>query len=145
MEVKDINGFDGNPYQLTLLLGEGDSDQMIGRLTSICSCIRGAKVFQSGLSIDIVPESSSKNNILNFFEKCGYDDKCFLIIGDCGQFGGNDYEMLNRENSLSVDHVSDDPYSCWNFAQPGLRNLEAMLFYLKHIEVSNNTFSIRGL
>ena len=145
MEVKDINGFDGNPYQLTLLLGEGDRDQMIGRLTSICSCIRGAKVFQSGHSIDIVPESSSKNNILDYFEKCGYDDRSFLIIGDCGQIGGNDYEMLSRDNSLSVDHVSDDPYSCWNFAKPGLRNLEAMLFYLQHIEVSNDTFSIRGI
>lgn len=58
----------------------------------------------------------------------------FIVMGDAGQFRGNDYELLNCPCALSVDRVSEQMGACWNFAKPGMRNLEATLYYLEHFE-----------
>ena len=128
-----VDGIDDrNPYQLTVMSAnriELDSLRaFIGNNTYL-------KVLQSSHSVDIIPPSSSKNNIFKWFEKSGLDVWDFLLVGDSGHEGGNDYELLSNPFSLSVDTVHKSMESCWNFASMGKRNLEATKEYLDRIEV----------
>lgn len=135
---------DQNPFQLTVLWDEHRGTFIQSQIKTVCSRIGGIKVFCSSHSMDIIPWTSSKNNILTYWSDRGYQEDDFLFIGDSGQIGGNDYEMLNRKYGLSVDRVSESPEFCWNYARPGMRNLEATCFYLEHIVYSNGGFFLKG-
>lgn len=63
-----------------------------------------------------------------------------LCIGDCGDVKGNDYLLLSTPYSLSVDKVSYSIDSCWNIAPAGKRGLEATIFYLRQLILSDGTF-----
>ncbi len=65
-----------------------------------------------------------------------------LRIGDAGQIGGNDFELLRDSCSLSADRVSDSLSCCWNFAPSGVRQVDATFFYLKLITVENGQAKI---
>ena len=65
-----------------------------------------------------------------------------LCIGDRGRFPGNDYELLSHTFALSVDEVSANASSGWNLAPPGCRGVAATLFYLAHIKLQADTFSL---
>ena len=65
-----------------------------------------------------------------------------MIIGDQGQFGGNDFEMLNQPYSLSVNRISTSITTCWNLSPPGLRGSKATLSLLKAIKIKDKTFQI---
>lgn len=133
---------DRNPYQLTVMsVGKGDLDSLrifIENNTQL-------KILQSSHSVDIIPRSSSKNNILKWFEERGMDSQDFLLMGDSGHEGGNDYELLSNPYGLSVDTVHKAMDSCWNFASMGKRNLEATKEYLDRIEVQGpGRFKLKG-
>ena len=139
--LKNVNVdgvIDKNPYQLSIILNDYHEDCYINYIVSLCSRIKGLKVLKSSHSIDIIPASSSKNNIFEYWNNWGYKKEDFLVIGDAGQIGGNDYELLEDNQGLSVDGVSSNPDTCWNFAKPGMRNLEATLYYLKKIKIKNS-------
>lgn len=93
------------------------------------------KIVASSHSVDVIEKNTSKKNIIGFL-KSKYEDlkieEC-LFIGDSGSYGGNDFEMLTM-NGLSVDLVSRQMDSCWNFAPLGKRQLEATLYYLQHMK-----------
>jgi hypothetical protein len=67
-------------------------------------------------------------------------DGTTLCIGDCGDVKGNDYLLLSTQYSLSVDKVSYSADSCWNIAPAGKRGLEATIFYLRQLILSDGTF-----
>lgn len=121
-----------NPYQLTLF---SKNLQTIHELKEWIISNTSLKIVQSSHSIDIIPNTSSKNNIMKEFKKLGMDDEDFLRIGDSGHLGGNDFELLSCEYGLSVDTVSSSMIGCWNFAKLGKRNLEATKEYLDMINV----------
>lgn len=141
----NVDGLDDqNPYQLTIM-ADGEEHLYWRLLKEQIAEMKDIKVISSSHSIDIVPLKSSKNNIFDYWANWGYDRDDFLIIGDSGQFGGNDYELLKNSCALSVDYVSEALESCWNFAHPGLRNLEATKSYLDMIETGNDgTFKLIG-
>lgn len=142
-----VDGLDDqNPYQLTIMSNGDCEEHLYWRLLKEqIAEMKDVKVLSSSHSIDIVPLESSKNNIFDYLGNWGYDRDDFLVIGDSGQFGGNDYELLKNSYALSVDYVSEAMDSCWNFAYPGLRNLEATQFYLDMIEtVNNGAFKLIG-
>ena len=137
---------DKNPYQLTLLLNSGQGRTYIEQIKEFCLGIKEIKVLSSSHSMDIIPQLSSKNNIFSCWKRLGLSKADFLAIGDAGQFGGNDYELLQSGYGLSVDGVSSAMDECWNFAKPGVRNLEATLYYLGKISLlENGRFVLRGL
>ena len=124
-----------NPYQLTALInGSLDTKSIYERLKYISN----VKLLRSEHSIDIVPKSSSKNNIFDFFSSMGKLADDFLRVGDSGAAGGNDFELLNTKLGLSVDLVSDFTDKCWNYAPLGYRNLEATLDLLQRISLLGN-------
>ena len=100
---------------------------------------------ESSHSVDVILTTSTKSDIVTFFtDKQLASAENFLFIGDSGQLGGNDFEMLKNQYSLSVDHVSQSQDTCWNFAPLGVRNEAATLFYLNHIIPSKeaHTFTV---
>ena len=136
---------DENPYQLTIVNATNIYNDLCAYITGeLFSSIKDVKILKSNHSIDIVPVTSKKNNIINYYKEFGEND--FLYLGDSGHVGGNDYELLNSENALSVDLVSNSMDYCWNFSPLGLRNLEATWFYFEKIKIRENSkFTIKGL
>lgn len=132
-----------NPYQLTLIKDElSISSAEFEFLKEQILEVKDIKAMETNHSIDIIPAQSSKRNI---FLACKNTEEEFLTIGDSGYLGGNDYELLNGDTSLSVDYVSDAFNSCWNYAKPSMRNLEATEFYLNMIDIQEDgTFCLKG-
>src|SRR5262249_31299692 len=88
------------------------------------------KVVASAHSIDIITASTTKRAVLDVIR-----DRCsgaVLAIGDQGQVGGNDFELLaSIRTTLSVDRCSADPTRCWNLDDKGHRGPNVLVRYLK--------------
>ena len=138
-----LNGIEKNPYQLTLIKDELSMTSVEFQLLKERILeVKDVKVMETNHSIDIIPVNSSKRNI---FMECNFVEEEFLIIGDSGDLGGNDYELLCGDTGLSVDNVSNSLDSCWNYALPGMRNLEATEYYLSMIDIQEEgTFCLKG-
>jgi hydroxymethylpyrimidine pyrophosphatase-like HAD family hydrolase len=121
-------GFDLRPKQLSYVFNSS-CNEIIELILMACSKHIDLKVMRSGHSIDIIPVSSSKCSVLKML---GSEDSV-LTIGDAGQLGGNDFELLSCKYSLSVKNVSKSMESCWNIAPQGIENTAATLYYLKSI------------
>ncbi|MEA2828504.1 MAG: hypothetical protein QOG43_2943 [Actinomycetota bacterium] len=71
-----------------------------------------ASVASSGHSVDIVRPGTSKVSVIAHLEAA--TARPVLAIGDQGDRGGNDFELLAaRPWSLTVDRCSPDPNRCW--------------------------------
>ena len=93
--------------------------------------MKGIRVWRSSHSMDIVVfREVSKLRVIE-------DPNHTLCIGDYGTVEGNDYEMLTSKFSLSVDRVSKNAKSCWNIAPSGMKGLDATLYYLSHLAISD--------
>lgn len=93
-------------------------------------------IWSSSHSMDIVVSTkASKTAVRGISEDV-------LVIGDRGDYEGNDYEMLSLPYSLSVDGVSRNPYSCWNLAPRELRGLDVVKYYLRKIKATKQGFKI---
>lgn len=136
-------GIEENPYQITLIKDELNiSTVEFELIKEKILAEKDVKVMETNHSIDIIPVQSSKRNI---FSACKFVEEEFLTIGDSGCLGGNDYELLYGDTSLSVDYVSEAFNSCWNYAQPGMRNLEATEYYLSMIDIQEDgEFCLKG-
>jgi hypothetical protein len=87
------------------------------------------KVVASAHSVDVVPTESAKTATLERIRTRTEGE--VLAIGDQGQVGGNDFELLaSTRFSLSVDRVSSDPTRCWNLDQRGESGPDLLLRYL---------------
>ena len=93
-------------------------------------------VWSSSHSMDIVVSTkASKTAVKDISEDV-------LVIGDRGDYEGNDFEMLSLPYSLSVDGVSRNPNSCWNLAPKELEGLDVVKFYLRKIKPTKKGFKI---
>lgn len=93
-------------------------------------------IWSSSHSLDIVVSTkASKTAVKEISEHV-------LVIGDRGDYEGNDFEMLSLPYSLSVDKVSRNLYSCWNLAPRDLRGLDVIKYYLRRIKATKNGFKI---
>jgi hydroxymethylpyrimidine pyrophosphatase-like HAD family hydrolase len=91
------------------------------------------KALASAHSVDVVPVDSSKATMVDAL--AARTSQTVLAIGDQGQLGGNDFELLAATtSSLSVDLCSGDPTRCWNLADPGRPGPAALLDYLSALE-----------
>jgi hypothetical protein len=104
------------------------------------------QVLESSHSIDIILVETTKSKVIEYCRRIcdeGAQDVNFLSIGDRGKWPGNDYQLLSNKYSLSVDQVSSDPYSCWNFSSVGTRRVEATLEYFNSITTTNSYFKVK--
>jgi hydroxymethylpyrimidine pyrophosphatase-like HAD family hydrolase len=96
------------------------------------SALNTLKVVYSSHSVDVVPISVSKVNVVTHLaNQAEAEEAAFLKIGDRGQWPGNDADLLALSHGLSVDEVSGNPDSCWNLASYGITGHAATLYYLK--------------
>lgn len=137
---KENINIDLRPYQLTIL-GNKQLKAPFKDVISQISEYSQYKMVISSHSADVIPLEEGKENLLTMWAKKGIADKGeVLCIGDSGNFGGNDYELLDRWNGISVDKVSNRVEACWNWAPMGKRNLDATLYYFQHMDMSQDGY-----
>jgi hypothetical protein len=136
------------------LLPFGDSCAVLteaSRLVLERETCKKVSVVVSSHSVDVIAEGVTKSNILghlvNQLNLAEAGASSVLCIGDRGRIPGNDADLLRHPLSLSVDEVSDDPSTCWNIAQPGLRFEQACLEYLARLRPTKAglRFDVKGM
>lgn len=116
--------------------------------TAITSAIRywleenqyaGWRVFCSGHSVDVLTEKVGKRYVASkFAHLIGADpEKQILRIGDSGDFGGNDHELLSAGLGLSVAAASPLMASCWNLLAPDVHGAAGTCHYLSALKVQD--------
>ena len=101
------------------------------------------RVRRSAHSVDVFCTSNSKGMVPRALGCiAGVDDSTILRIGDLGDWGGNDFDLLNDGLSLSVDRVSSRLGSCWNLGPPGSKGVNTTMKYLHALKPSGNAFGI---
>ncbi|MBL8932848.1 MAG: HAD family phosphatase [Kineosporiaceae bacterium] len=115
------------------------SDAAPGRLLALFQCALArepalqVRVVASGHSVDILLRDVSKQRVAEALG-CGRGNT--LTIGDRGDLGGNDLELLAYGPlSVSVDKVSPDPMRCWNLGAPGQDPSDLTRHYLAAVKV----------
>jgi HAD superfamily hydrolase (TIGR01484 family) len=116
---------------------------LLNRISEILNGLNQLRIVHSEHSLDIIDSDVSKLNVIEALKTLiGGKVKNILVIGDQGQFGGNDFEILNQPFSLSVNRISTSLTTCWNLSPFGLRGCKATLSLLKAIEIKDKTFQI---
>ena len=88
----------------------------------------------SGHSLDIVRPETSKTAVLKAVQDATGSPEV-IAIGDQGQRGGNDYDLLAAvPYTLSVDRCSSDPTRCWNLNPPADRGPDGLVKYLRALK-----------
>jgi hypothetical protein len=92
------------------------------------------RVLASGHSVDVVPLTTTKVAVVHRLRhRLGPVE--VLCIGDQGQIGGNDFDLLAHTAwSLTVDRASADPSRCWYLGDGSLSGPELLLRYLKALK-----------
>lgn len=75
-----------------------------------------ADVKSSGWTVDITSKGTDKGHALDIVRDLideDLKDDDFLKLGDQGHNGGNDFELLKRRHSFSVDTISADLSTCF--------------------------------
>jgi HAD superfamily hydrolase (TIGR01484 family) len=116
---------------------------LLNRISEILNGLNQLKIVHSEHSVDILDPDVSKINVIKALKKLiKKKEKNILVIGDQGQFGGNDFEMLNQPYSLSVNRISTSLTTCWNLSPLGLRGSKAALSLLNAIKISDKAFQL---
>lgn len=118
-------------------------NMLLERILELLSEFPGIKIVQSDHSFDIIDQNISKKAIVrNLRMKFLDQDANILVVGDQGQHGGNDFELLMLPFGLSVDKVSSLPNTCWNLSPVGIRGAEGTLSILKAIRITTTEFKL---
>lgn len=98
----------------------------------------GWRAFSSGHSVDVLTENAGKQLVVqNTCRRLGLDPFTQVLrIGDGGDFGGNDYELLSEGLALSVDAVPPGVDQCWNLLPRMLSGVRGTEYYLKSLEAA---------
>ena len=132
------------PSQITLEYLGINAANMVKSIESIdATKLEGVKIVESDHSIDLLSSSSSKLNLLMTMQKKAAPGYKILCIGDKGKWPGNDYEILSTEYSLSVDEVSQDLLSCWNFLTLSAAGEEGLKEYAKMFTISRGFLQMK--
>ncbi|NAS30391.1 HAD hydrolase family protein [Flavobacteriaceae bacterium R38] len=104
------------------------------------------QILESSHSMDIIPLSVSKMNIIsyakNILKKSNISQE-ILCIGDKGQWSGNDFSLLDSKYGLSVHEVSPKLNKCWNISSLGHRNVSATLEYLNSLSFEDTSIKFK--
>ena len=97
------------------------------------------RVFASGHSIDVLTEVAHKGLVIDEVSRWAGADPLteILRLGDAGEAGGNDYELLREGLSLSVDTCSGVPHTCWNLLPLDRMGVVGTAHYLRSLVVSD--------
>jgi hypothetical protein len=92
------------------------------------------KVVASGHSVDVVANDTSKVLVLDRVRGSATGE--VVAVGDQGDIGGNDFELLSATPwSVSVNRCSGDPSRCWYVDPAGRRGPSALVALLDALEL----------
>lgn len=99
----------------------------------------GWRAFSSGHSVDVVTEKAGKLLVVqDACHRLGLNPLTQVLrVGDGGDFGGNDYELLSEGLALSVDAVSPGVDQCWNLLPRMLSGVRGTEYYLQNLEAAD--------
>lgn len=148
LEDKDIplpdHDYEARKWQISVVPKNASHFGRLGRcLKDLVADISGLRVLESSHSWDVLISGVSK---LAVVDACQGKAKALglrgevLRIGDRGESGGNDFELLNSPYGLSVAGVSANPRSCWNLSSIGSGNVTGTLEILKDIRFEDLSF-----
>lgn len=108
------------------------------------SGLRDWRAFSSGHSIDILDADTSKRKVVaHVAAQYQIDPNTEILrLGDAGQEGGNDYELLSEGLSLSCERVSVDLATCWNFGASGSNQVDVTSAYLRGLSRHGGAFRL---
>ena len=113
-------------------------------IESLDNVIPPSYVHQSAHSVDILHARNSKAQTPKEIQRLlGIADNEVLRIGDLGNWGGNDFDLLNQGLSLSVDKVSSRLDTCWNLGPPGSKGITTTMQYLRALCPADGAFKLR--
>ncbi len=126
-------------HQVTLSLPKSARpENFVRRVAELVASIdSAASVCCSSHSIDIVLDGASKLAVVDAVRRQVGPDSAILRIGDKGRWPGNDFKLLHDPFGLSVDEVSEDLDACWNLAPSGVLGLQATLYYLSRLTLTD--------
>ncbi|MCP9749493.1 hypothetical protein [Ferruginibacter sp. HRS2-29] len=135
------------PHQITIEICDKENWQKVRQ--SVIDFIislneQNIQVLESSHSMDVINQKNT--NKLNIIKECTTlvnESKLarnILCIGDKGRWPGNDHQLLSTPHSLSVDEVSASKDSCWNLAEPSVKNILATQYYLSLMKKSSEGF-----
>ena len=132
-----------NPHQLSLVpttpLNLDNLRQAV--IESLNGIVSPSNVHQSGHSVDILHSRNSKAEVPRELQRImGNVDSEVIRIGDLGNWGGNDFDLLNEGLSLSVDRVSSKLNTCWNLGPPGSKGIATTMRYLLALNRNEGAF-----
>jgi len=118
------------PTQLSLSSDRLGGDDLLAMLTDVAArepALR-VRVLRSAHTVDAIA-TGSKARVVDAVASASAG--LVLVIGDQGQTGGNDHELLAVSPwTLSVDRCSSDPSRCWNLLEPPLAGPDGLVAYL---------------
>jgi hydroxymethylpyrimidine pyrophosphatase-like HAD family hydrolase len=99
----------------------------------------GWRAFSSAHSVDVVTRRAGKLLVVqNASHQLGLNPLTQVLrIGDGGDFGGNDYELLSAGLALSVDAVPPGAEQCWNLLPRMLSGVRGTEYYLLNLEATD--------
>lgn len=95
------------------------------------------RVLTSHHSFDLVPRGTSKNAVLREVRSAMAKGLQVLSIGDSGEPGGNDAELLANRPSISVDGVCGDIQGSWSLFGRASLGPAALLRILRALCIEN--------
>ena len=140
--VEESNVFiERRAYQIQFQIARGAEismrvlSQLVREVASRSSSL-AVKCVQSAHSIDVIEAMTSKRAVVGTIRAdCS---GAILCIGDQGQEGGNDFELLAcHPATLSVDRCSSDPTRCWNLGPSGERGPSILRRYLRSLRYAH--------
>lgn len=134
-----------NEYQLSLIPTRPISLERLRRsvMELLHDIIPPNFVRESSHSVDIISRPNCKESVLREVEKRVHDidlSSATLCIGDIGDWGGNDFDLLHNRLSLSVDRISANLGTCWNLGPPGSRGVTTAVRYFQALKPTSHGF-----
>lgn len=136
-----------HPYQVSVRFREGVSTEQMWFVFG--DALRSAgldlsRMVRSKHSIDILAHNVAKTRLIaDIIQKNNFGPYEVLTIGDQGAWPGNDYSLLEHRYSLSVDFPSRRLDRGWKFAPDHKRNVDATVWYLERLSISEGCFSVQ--
>ena len=135
-----------NPHQLSLIPTTPVNLDNLRRsvIESLDNVVPPGYVHQSAHSVDVLHARNSKAQTAEALQRLlGITDDEVLRIGDLGNWGGNDFDLLNGGLSLSVDRVSSRLDTCWNLGPPSSKGITTTMQYFRALSPADGAFELR--
>ncbi len=121
-------------HQISITVRGGNIPRLCSTLRNLLASVPDIKIFHSQHSVDILAPTGEKLNIYQALTERGK----VLAIGNCGNPGGNDEELLNTPLALSCHASSTNPNTGWHLGLPGRYFSRATLGYLRALLPQGN-------